>query len=113
MTMTSLSTGRKLEIVAKVVGKPILGSKTFRAFKNAGQATAFHLGGILRQLWHEVTGFTFLALAAVGGLALGREYFRYHSGKTGPGHIWVAVVFTAMFGWFGISSFWRVRKKGN
>jgi hypothetical protein len=113
MTMTSLSTGRKLGIVAKVVGKQVRGSKTFRALINAGQATAFHLGGVLRQLWHEVTGFTFLALAAVGAVALGREYLRYHSGKSGPGHIWAAVIFTTMFGWFGISSFWRVRKKGN
>jgi len=66
----------------------------------------------LSQLWLEVTGFVFLALAAIGGLAFAREYAKYHSGHVGLDRVVLAICFTALFGWFGLSSFWRVRKKG-
>jgi hypothetical protein len=66
---------------------------------------------VLHQLWLEVTGFVFLAMAAVGAMAGFREYGRYQSGQaTGPGRLVLAVCFTASFAWFGLSSFWRVRR---
>ena len=77
----------------------------------AGRVTADVFGRILHQLWLEVTGFVFLALSAIGAAALIREYARYQAGKTGPGRVAIAICFTLSFGWFGISSFWRVRKR--
>jgi hypothetical protein len=59
----------------------------------------------------EVTGFVFLAFAAIGAVALWREYMKFTAGKSTPGHVLALAGFTAMFGWFGVSSFWRVRKK--
>jgi len=44
-------------------------------------------------------------------MAMVREYNRYVAGKATASRVWVAVIFTAMFGWFGLSSFWRLRKK--
>jgi hypothetical protein len=67
---------------------------------------------VLHQLWLEVTGFTFLAIAGIGALAGMREYGKYQSGHAaGPGRLVLAVCFTVSFIWFGVSSFWRVRKK--
>jgi hypothetical protein len=70
------------------------------------------MGQTLHQLWLEVTGFTFLALAAFGALAGVREYGRYQTGhSTGPARLILAICFTASFAWFGLSSFWRVNRK--
>ncbi|MGA2459518.1 MAG: hypothetical protein ABSF85_18285 [Terriglobales bacterium] len=76
------------------------------------RATARSFGRVLHQLWLEVTGFTFLAMAGVGAIAGMREYGKYQSGHaTGPGRLLLAVCFTVSFAWFGLSSFWRVKKK--
>jgi len=51
-------------------------------------------------------------MATMGGVAGGREYLKYHAGQTTAGRVAVAAVFTLTFAWFGVSSFWRVRRKG-
>ena len=67
---------------------------------------------MLHQLWLEVTGFTFLVLSGVGALAGLREYAKYQGGRAaGPGRLILAACFTVSFAWFGLSSFWRARKK--
>ena len=76
------------------------------------QATALSFGRVLHQLWLEVTGFTFLALAAFGAMAGFREYAKYQSGHAaGPGRLILSVCFVVSFAWFGLSSFLRVRKR--
>ena len=75
------------------------------------RATANHFAQVLHQLWMEVTGFVFLAFAAIGAIALVREYAKYAAGKSTSGHVLAVAAFTLMFGWFGVSSFWRARKK--
>ena len=87
-------------------------SRTGRAIMAGIRETARSVGHVLHQLWLEVTGFTFLAMAGVGALAGVREYGKYQSGHaTGPGRLMLAVCFTATFAWFGVSSFWRVRRR--
>ena len=49
------------------------------------KATASHFGRVLHQLWLEVTGFVFLALAFIGAGAFFREYARYQAGQTTAG----------------------------
>ena len=113
--MSSVSTGRKLGIAARVAGRMMSQhahrSRTFGAVTKAARATASHFGRILKQLWLEVTGFVFLALAAIGILAFFREYAKYQAGHASSGRIVLAVCFAGLFGWFGVSSFWRVRKR--
>ncbi len=108
--MASVFTLRNLSIAARVAAQQARRSRSVGALLNAGRATAAHLGRVLHQLWLEVTGFVFLALAAIGAMAFLREYVKYESGKTTAGHVWVAAGFTVLFAWFGVSSFWRVRK---
>ena len=73
---------------------------TVRSFAHAG-----HL------LWLEVTGTLFLSIAVFGAVAFVREYLKYQTGHATVSRVAVAVAFTVTFGWFGISSFWKVRRK--
>jgi hypothetical protein len=76
------------------------------------RATVGHFTAVLRQLWHEITGFVFLAFAGFGVLALVREFLAYHARGFNPNRVAIAAGFTLLFGWFGVSSFWRARKPG-
>jgi len=109
--MARVSTARKLGIATRVAGQQMRRTRTFGAVVKAARTTASHLGRALGQLWLEVTGFVFLALAIIGFLAFLREYNKYHAGRTSSGRVLLAVCFTLLFGWFGISSFWRVRRR--
>ena len=110
--MTKLSTVRKLTILARVVGQSAGRNRTVSAVVQGVRTTATHFGRVLHQLWLEVTGFVFLALAFIGAVALFREFARYQAGQTTTGRVVVAIVFTLTFVWFGVTSFWRVWKKG-
>ncbi len=109
--MANLSTARKLSILARVATERAGKSRTFTAIWRAGRATAVHFLSVLHQLWLEITGSVFLFLAVVGGAALAREYGRYRTTHAGPGRVLLAICFTLTFAWFGVSSFWRVRRK--
>jgi hypothetical protein len=110
--MTNVSTARKLSIVARVAGQQVRRTRTFGALVRGARTTVTHFTRVLAQLWLEVTGFVFLALAAIGALAFLREYTKYRAGHVGSGRVLLAIGFSALFGWFGLSSFWRVRRKG-
>jgi len=102
----------KIKLIFRLAFQWLERSRTGRAFLAGFRATAHSFGGILHQLWLEVAGFTFLAMAGVGAMAGVREYGKYQSGHaTGPGRLLLAVCFTVSFAWFGLSSFWRVKRK--
>jgi hypothetical protein len=109
--MVNTTRARKAGMLARVAYKQVSRSRRFGAVANAARATAGHFKEVLGQLWLEVTGFVFLCLAAIGSMALVREYLLLQSGKSTSGRVALAAGFTVMFGWFGVSSFWRVRKK--
>src|ERR1035438_9869830 len=109
--MARVSTGRKVAIAARVISQHARRTRTFGAVAKAARATASHFGRVLGQLWLEVTGFVFLALAGIGVLAFFREYNKYQAGHATSSRVALAVCFAGLFGWFGVSSFWRVRKR--
>src|SRR5260221_14399752 len=107
---------RKIKLIyrvaANVAADMVKRSRTGQALLAGLRATARSFGRVPHQLWLEVTGFTFLAIAGIGALAGMREYGKYQSGHaTGPGRLVLAVCFTVSFTWFGLSSFWRGRKR--
>lgn len=103
---------RKIALLYRAAVNMVERSRTGKAVLAGIRATAKSFGAVLHQLWLEVTGFTFLAIAVIGAMAGMREYGKYQSGHaTGPGRLVLAVGFTLSFAWFGLSSFWRVRKK--
>lgn len=109
--MANLTRARKAGMLARVAYQQVSRSRRFGAVRNAAQATTGHFKKVLGILWLEVTGFVFLSLAAIGSMALIREYLRLQAGKSTSGRVALAACFTVTFGWFGVSSFWRVRKK--
>jgi hypothetical protein len=109
--MTKLSPVRKLTMLARVVAQSAGRNRTVNAVVKGVRTSASHFGRVLHQLWLEVTGFVFLALAFIGAIAFFREFARYQAGQTTTGRVVVAIVFTLTFVWFGVTSFWRVWKK--
>jgi hypothetical protein len=107
---------RKIKLIYRVAtnmaADMVQRSRRGRAVLAGTRAIARSFGRVLHQLWLEVTGFTFLAIAGIGALAGLREYGKYQSGHAaGPGRLVLAVCFTVSFIWFGVSSFWRVKKR--
>jgi hypothetical protein len=109
--VSKVSTAQKLGVVARVATQQVKRNRTVRAVKGAAATTARAFGKVLHQLWLEVTGLVFLIMAFSGGAAVAHEYAKYHAGKTGFARVGMAVCFTVTFAWFGVSSFWRVRRK--
>lgn len=104
--------GKKLGVVLRIVIKQLRSSRAGAAVIKGFETTARSFGRILHQLFLEVTGFTFLAIAAIGSITAFREYGKYHAGLVaGPGRLILAMVFTFSFTWFGLSSFWRLRRR--
>jgi hypothetical protein len=106
-----VSTTRKVGIAARIAGQQVKRTRTYGAVSSGIRATLGHFGGVLHQLWLEITGFVFLAFAGAGAVALVREFRSFHAGTTPSSHLAAAAGFTLVFGWFGISSFWRARKR--
>ena len=102
---------RKLGVVARVAGEQAGRSRTLSAIMKGVRATLSSFWHAIHQLWLEVTGTLFLSIAAFGAIALVREYMKYQAGHTTASRLAVALCFTLTFGWFGLSSFWRVRRK--
>ena len=112
MKMGKVSTAQKLGIITRVASRQIRQTRTFGAVVRAGRAATTHWMSVLGVLWLEVTGFVFLALAGIGLLAFIREFARFHAGNTNSSRAWLAAGFTLLFGWFGVTSFWQVKKRG-
>ena len=82
-----------------------LRKRVLRAGVSGAAATLASVGRVLRKLWHEITGFLFICLAVVGGAEVWRKWETHETQKLA-----VAAAFSAMFLYFGVSSFWRARK---
>jgi hypothetical protein len=112
---TEISTARKIGLVARVATRVAAQragrSRRLSALTQAGRVTFSHFRRVLRLLWLQVTGFFFLALAILGGGALWKEYPKYQTGKLNGTRLLLAAAFMLLFFYFGVSSFWRVRKK--
>jgi hypothetical protein len=85
--------------------------RTLNAVLVGVEASLRSFGNVAHQLWHEVMGSLFLAMAFFGGVAAVREYTKYQAGHTTAGRVAIALAFTLTFAWFGLSSFWRVRRR--
>jgi hypothetical protein len=98
-------------IAARIVGQQLKRSRAYGAVSSGVRAALGHFAGVAHQLWLEITGFVFLVFAGAGIFALVREYNSFHAGRGATSHIALAAGFTLLFGWFGLSSFWRARSR--
>jgi hypothetical protein len=106
-----ISSLRKVGVALRMIRDMAGRSRRVNAAMSALRATARSFAHILHLLWLEVTGTVFLAMAAFGGIAFVREYTKYAAGRATAGRLAIAICFTLTFAWFGLSSFWRVRRK--
>ncbi len=109
--MNKVSTARKLGVAARVASQQANRSRTVRAAKHAAVTTARAFGKVLHQLWLEVTGVVFLLMALSFAAAAFKEYGKFHAGQAGRERLGLAVVAAILFAWFGLSSFWKAKKK--
>jgi hypothetical protein len=66
---------------------------------------------VLRILFLEVSGFLFLFFSLAVATACWREYHKYQLHEVGAGPVVLAAFVGALFLYFGVSSFWRARRK--
>jgi hypothetical protein len=109
--VSKVSTARKLGVVARVASDQARRNRTLRAASTAAATTGRAFGRVLHQLWLEVTGVLFLLMALVFGDETVKEYGKYHASHNGPGRVAIVLCCTVTFAWFGVSSFWRVKRK--
>ena len=98
-------------LAARIVGQQVKGTKTYGAVVTGAKTMLSHFGVVLHQLWLEVTGFVFLSFAAIGVFFMFREYAAYHAGRGSNLRVAEAAGFGLIFGWFGVTSFWKARRK--
>lgn len=98
-------------VATRVAARRAGQSRRVSAIARASRVTFTHVSRVLSLLWLQVTGFFFLALALLGGVALADEYPKYQAGKVSGARLVLAAAFMLLFVYFGVSSFWRVRKK--
>lgn len=109
--MSSRDSATVTRAALRVAGRKTGESRLVRALYRAGTVTTRNVAHVLHALWLEVTGFFFLVLAFIGVTAAIREYRRHLAGTASVGKICIAVAFAVLFAYFGVSSFWRTRKK--
>jgi hypothetical protein len=97
--------------LGRVSGRAVGSNRFVRAGYSAAQTTLRSFTRVFHVLWLEVTGLFFMAFAVVGTIALVAEYRAYAAGKVGWNKAVVAGCFTVVFAYFGISSFWRSRRR--
>lgn len=85
-------------------------SRLFQGVTAAANSLLQTLRRVGKILWLEVTGFLFLWMGLVGGIACWREYHAYVAGKEGLSRAVLAALFALVFVYFGMSSFSKARK---
>src|SRR5512133_4327240 len=100
--------GTRAAAVAHVAGRTRQGrlaNAVFRGLQVAGKSML----RVLHLLFLEVTGFLFLCIGIIGGFAAWREYLKVQAHTAPQYKFMIALAFTVMFTWFGVTSFWRAR----
>ena len=83
-------------------------SRTVNALASAAQVTLRSVSRVGHLLWLEVTGLFFAGFAVIGGFAAWHDYSKH---KTLSSRFLAAICFMVIFAWFGLTSFWRARRK--
>jgi hypothetical protein len=95
----------------RVAGTRTGQNRFVRAVYRAGSVTVRSTARVVHILWLEVTGLFFLILALVFGAAAVREHHRQLAGTGSAGKTLLAWIVAGMFGYFGVSSIWRSKKR--
>jgi hypothetical protein len=111
--VAGISTPRKIGLIGRVAARQAGQNRLVRAGWHAIRTTASHFGRVLHLLFLQITGVFFIFFAAAGATAAWKQYQSWHAGRVGPGKMYLAIVFAAVFAWFGVSSFWRASHRAS
>lgn len=115
--MAEVSSSRKAlaaaQVATRVASQAARRSRLLGAAWSGIRATAVSLGRVVHRIWLEITGVFFLIFAVVGGAAAWREYSLYRAGGADLLHLLAPGFFSALFVWFGVTSFWRAHQKSH
>jgi hypothetical protein len=92
-------------------GEPGRNKRIFRGVQSGATAFLGSVLGTLRVLFLEVSGFVFLCFTVIIVSAFIREYRKYAMHQVGLDRLVLAGAIGTMFLYFGVSSFWRARRK--
>jgi type VI protein secretion system component VasK len=92
-------------------GKPGRNQRIFRGLRSGTAAFLGSVLGAFRVLFLEVSGFIFLCFTVIIVGAFFREYRKYAMHQVGLERVILAGAVGTMFLYFGVSSFWRARRK--
>lgn len=92
-------------------GKPGRNKKLLSAARAGLEGFAKPLQSALRSLFLEVSGVVFLCFSLTVAGAFLHEYHKYTMHQQGWERVALAGLVAAMFLYFGVTSFWRARRK--
>jgi hypothetical protein len=92
-------------------GEPGRNKRIVRGVRSGATAFLGSVLGTLRVLFLEVSGFVFLCFTVIIVSAFLREYKQYALHQVGLDRLVLAGAIGTMFLYFGVSSFWRARRK--
>jgi len=92
-------------------GAPGRNRRLWRGLRSGASAFLDSVQHVLHVLFLEVSGLIFLCFTAIIVGAFVREYRKYTMHQSGAERVILAGVLGAMFFYFGLSSFWRARRK--
>jgi len=107
------SAARKIGVAARVVTQQAGRTRLGGALWSGARAASASFAKVFHVLWLEVTGFIFFILALLAGTAAVREYHKAASGPVNMNKVSAAGVLVLVFVYFGMSSFWRARKRAS
>ncbi len=102
----TLSQGAKAQAQSRYSRHRRLGS----AVLAGARTTLASLSRVLHLLWLQVTGLFFLVFAAGFGAAAVRLYRAWTLQHVNGPKLALVAVFSALFAWFGVTSFWRAAR---
>ena len=92
-------------------GEPGRNKRIFRGVQSGATAFLGSVLGTLRVLFLEISGFVFICFTVIIVSAFIREYREYALHQVGLERLVLAGAVGIMFLYFGVSSFWRARRK--
>jgi hypothetical protein len=95
----------------KLRGEPGRNRRIFGGLRSGGAAFLKSVLATLHVLFLEVSGLIFLVFSAAIVGEFIREYKKFELHQVGPERVVLAGVVGTMFLYFGLSSFWRARRK--
>jgi uncharacterized membrane protein len=97
--------------VGRIAARGARNSRVLRAGYTAAETTVRTFARVLHLLFLQVAGLLFCLFGLGIAARIPRAYQERTASTQGPGQLYLLVVMSALFLWFGVTSFWRSRRK--